>query len=284
MSNLTIEGHGFGRTITLNDGYRIPMFGLGLFRCEPKQAVDITAESLQKGYRLLDTAVFYGNEKEVGEGVRKSGIKRENVYVVTKVNDRQHGYEEAVQGVKESIEKFGMDYIDLVLIHSPKPGKLLATYDGLLKVKQEGLVRSVGVSNFGVNHLEEMRKAGKPTPSVNQFELNCFWRKEELVKYCHEHGIAVMGFSPIFRNKKHDHPVLNDIAKRYNKSVAQLMIRWSFQKDYITIPKSSNPVRIVENANIFDFVISDEDMKILDSLPAERCVFPTDITEMPWLG
>ncbi|XP_001629144.3 uncharacterized oxidoreductase YtbE isoform X1 [Nematostella vectensis] len=280
-----VQGEGLSSFVTLNDGRKMPLFGLGVFRLETG-CEDVCLFALKNGYRMLDTADIYQNEKEVGSAVRKSGLKREDIYVTTKLKPSEEGHSNALKYAKESIKKLDIGYVDLFLIHTPRPGNIIAAYDALLTLKEEGLIRSVGVSNFGVHHLEELRKAGCRTPAINQIEINPFWRQEEIIKYCNKHGITVEGYAPVFRGCKFDHPVLVEMSERYGKTVAQIMIRWSVQKQYITIPKSSNPERILENAQVFDFVISEKDMKNLETFPAERCCFHPneDPTTLPWRG
>ncbi|KAL9975459.1 hypothetical protein ACROYT_G012620 [Oculina patagonica] len=240
---------------------------------------------MQSGYRLIDTAAFYANEAEVGQAIKESGVNREDVFVVTKLQKLGHGYDECLQAFNASLNKLDVSYVDLYLIHHPKPGRNVESFKAMMKLKEQGLIRSIGVSNFGVNHLKEMEKAGLPTPAVNQIELNPYWRLEDIVNYCREKGIAVMGYCPMFQGQKNDDPILVEMASRYKKTVPQLLIRWSVQKDYITIPKSAKPERILENANVFDFTISDKDMETLNSMPKEQCIkLLANVTECPWKG
>jgi len=240
--------------------------------------------ALQNGYRMIDTAALYGNEAEVGQAIKESGVKREDIFVVSKLWNDNHGYDKCLKAFNASLKKLDTGYIDLFLIHSPTPGENVESYKAMLKLKEDGVLRSAGVSNFGVHHLKEMEKAGLPTPAVNQIELNPFWRLEDIVNHCTEKGIAVMGYCPLFRGRKNDDPVLVEMASRYRKTIPQLLIRWSVQKNYITIPKSSKQERILENADIFDFAISEEDMKILDNMPTEQCALMGNVTDSPWTG
>lgn len=280
-----MEGEGIARKVTLNDGNKMPIFGLGVYRDNPEEAVKAVKFALQSGYRLIDTAAFYENEAAVGQGIKESGVKREDVFVVTKLLFTCHGYDECLREFNASLQKLDSKYVDLYLIHTPLHGKNIDSFKAMMKLKEQGLIRSIGVSNFGVNHLKEMEKAGLPTPAVNQIELNPYWRLEDIVNYCKEKGITPMGYCPIFRARKNDDPVLMEMASRYKKTVPQLLIRWSVQKNFITIPKSSKPERIQENADIFNFTISDEDMKTLDAMPTEQCCTPLEgVTDCPWLG
>lgn len=280
---MSCEEKGLDRKVTLNDGHKIPLFGLGVYNALGDDCREAVKFALQNGYQLIDTAAFYKNESEVGEAIKESGVKREDIYVVTKLSDA-HGYDECLQAFHESLKKLDTGYVDLYLIHSPTAGKNIDSYKAMLKLKDQGLIRSVGVSNFGVHHLNEMEKAGLPTPAVNQIELNPFWRLDDIVNYCVEKGIAPMGYCPLFRGQKNGDPTLIEIANRYGKTVPQVLLRWSLQKNYVTIPKTSRKERIVENADVFDFVLSEGDMKILDNMPTEQCAPLGNVVEAPWKG
>jgi diketogulonate reductase-like aldo/keto reductase len=270
-------------TVTLNDGVVMPMFGLGCYLSEPGSPTENAVTfALQNGYVMVDTAQFYKNEQDVGKGIRNSGVKREDVFVVTKVIGNCHGRELTTKTVHDSLSKLGLSYIDLYLIHSPLGGKNVETFQALLDCKAKGLIRSVGVSNFGVQHLEGLQKAGLPRPSVNQIELHAFQRKADIVDYCVKNRIGVMGYSPIAQAKKHDDPDLQRIAKRLDKSVAQVLIRWSVQRGFITIPKSTKPERILENGRVFDFELSPDDMAVLNAKPEESVAWNPTVS--PWEG
>jgi len=257
-------------SVTLNDGVVMPLFGLGCYLAEPgAPAEDAVIIALKNGYRLIDTAQDYRNEADVGRAIKQSGLKREDIFVVSKVFNNNHGYDLATKTVYESLAKLDLSYIDLYLVHMPIGGKNVETYQALLDLKAKGLIRSVGVSNFGVQHLEGLKAAGLPTPSVNQIKLHPFFRLTNVVEYCRQNGIAVMGYSPIAQATKHDDPDLVRISQRLNKSVAQVLIRWSVQRGYITIPKSTKETRIIENSQVFNFTLSDEDMAVLNSKPEE---------------
>jgi diketogulonate reductase-like aldo/keto reductase len=259
-------GTDLSSTIRLNDGVQMPLFGLGLYLAQPSQiAEDAVVFALKNGYRLLDTAQIYGNEADVGRGIRRSGVPREEVFVVSKVYTDAHGYSETIASVNASLERLQMKYVDLFLIHSPYGGRNVDTYQALLDLKKKGIIRSVGVSNFEVQHLEGLREAGLPAPSVNQIELHVFQRREYLVNVCNMKEIAVMGYCPLARAFLLDDPDLVALANKYHKTSAQIMIRWSVQKGYITIPKSVNPDRILENSQVFDFELSLGDMELLDN-------------------
>lgn len=259
----------------------MPLFGLGLWLSTPGQiAEDAVFMAAKNGYRLFDTAQIYGNEADVGEGLRKSGIPRNEVFVVSKVWTDSHGYMATIASVNASLERLQMTYVDLFLIHSPIGGFNVETYQALMDLKKSGLIRSVGVSNFEVQHLEGLKKAGLPAPSVNQVELHVFQRRKALVDYCNKHGIAVMGYSPLARGFLLDDPDLLRLGEKYSKTSAQIMIRWSLQKGYITIPKSVNYERIVENSNVFDFSLREDDVSLLDQ--KEQYIYGWDSSQYVW--
>ncbi|VDI25785.1 Hypothetical predicted protein [Mytilus galloprovincialis] len=269
--------------LTLNDGVCMPMFGLGMYEASSGSggvAEKAVQYALSKGYQLIDTAEFYGNEADVGMGIKKSGFDRKDVFVVTKLWD--NGYSRCKKIFNRSLKMLDLQYVDLYLIHSPSSGQVVETYKAMLELKQEGLVRSVGVSNFGVQHLEGLESAGLPTPSVNQIELHPWQQKSEIVKYCREKGITVMGYSPLVKGQRFDDPTLVKIANKYNKSTAQILIRWSIQHGFITIPKSGKPNRIDENMKVFDWSIADDDMAVLNSFPDKSCTW--NPCKMPWTG
>lgn len=270
-------------TVKLNDGHLMPCYGIGVYLAESgpgSEAEKATVYALKNGYKMVDTAQFYKNEEDVGRAIKQSGIPRQDIYVVTKLWN--HGYDVCKRSFRESLKKLDLDYVDLFLIHNPAGGKNIESYNAMIELQKEGLIRSIGVSNFSAVHLEALRKAGKPTPAVNQFELHPYLRQQEIVDYCRQHGIAIMGFTPLTRGKKLDDPPLVKIAQKYNKTTAEILLRWSIQKGYITIPKSVTPARILANANVFDFTVADEDIRTMDTFPQERCTLAT--TEHPWLG
>lgn len=255
-------------SIQLNDGVSMPLFGLGMyFPGQGQSSENAVLSALKAGYKMFDTAQYYGNEAEVANALRTSGVKQEDAFVVTKVVWSSHGYDAATASVQESLSKMRADSVDMVLIHSPSGGKNIETYKALLDLKAKGKIRSVGVSNYGVHHLEGLKKAGLPLPSVNQIELHPFMKKADLVQYCRDNNIAVMGYSPLARCKKDDDPDLVKIAQAHQRTVHQVLIRWSVQMGFITIPKSSKPERIVSNAEVFNFELTEEEMELLNKKP-----------------
>ncbi|KAH8110125.1 Aldo/keto reductase [Phellopilus nigrolimitatus] len=251
--------------IKLRSGYEMPLVGLGVF--QNATCIPACEAALKHGYRHIDTAQMYRNEADVGIAVRKSGIPREEIFVTTKVIQGSHGYDSALGVVEESLSKLGSPYIDLYLIHSPLSGKekRLATYRALLEKRDAGKIRTVGVSNYGVKHLEELREAKLETPAVNQIELHPFCQQKDIVEYCNKNGIVVQAYCPLVRGD-FSSPVLQEIAKSTGKNPAQVLVRWSLQRGFIPLPKSANPERVVSNVDIFDFVLSDADIAKLDAL------------------
>ena len=273
-------------TITLNDGVQMPLLGIGLYNVTENQAETIEA-AIANGYRLFDTAKYYNNEREIGQALKSSKIDRKDYFVVTKLWISDHGYEKTREAFKVSLDKLGLGYIDLYLIHSPSGGKIIDTWKAMTELKNEGLVKSIGVSNFNIHHLEKLRNAcdenGYPLPSINQIELHPFLQQEAVVNYCKNLGIELMGFCPLARCVKFGKDVtLAEMSKKMGKTEAQVLIRWAIQRQFVTIPKSSNPARIKENSDVFDFELSEGDMKILNNLE-EGMRVSTNAIERPWV-
>ncbi|EJF60435.1 Aldo/keto reductase [Dichomitus squalens LYAD-421 SS1] len=246
-------------------GPSLPRLGLGVYKNEdPKPAV---LAALKHGYRHIDTARMYRNEPAVGQAVRESGVPRGQVFVTSKVMATDHGYEDTLRAVDDSLQKFGYDYFDLYLIHSPLSGqeKRLGTWRALIDAKNAGKVKSIGVSNYSGKHIDEIRAAGLELPSVNQIELHPLCQQRPIVKYCQENGIVVEAYSPLARSKLGG-PVLQRTTKLYNKDIAQIAVRWSLQHGFVPLPKASHRERILSNSQVYDFELSDEDMAALDAL------------------
>lgn len=251
--------------VPLRDGTSIPILGLGTYLSLNGEAKKASLCAIEQGYRLLDTASFYDNEDDVGKAVNECGLARKEIYVVTKLWETDHGKEKATRAFKKSLSRFGLDYVDLYLIHSPAPGKIIETWDALTQLQQQGLIKSLGVSNFNIHHLEKLIKARPDNiPVVNQVELSPFLTRKDLVSYCKTQGIIMQAFSPLTKGECLNNPQLVKMAEKYKKSVAQILIRWSLQSGYVCIPKSANEKRIIENANVFDFEISKDDMTIMN--------------------
>lgn len=253
-----------GRTVTLNNGVEMPCMGFGTFRLVDARSSVLCA--LEAGYRLIDTASMYGNEREVGEAVRKSGIPREEVFVTTKLWNTDHGYERATAAFEESLRRLDLGYIDLYLVHWPVEGLRMDSWSAMESLLAGGRCRAIGVSNYMVNHLEELMESSDVVPAVNQFQLNPYCFQEGVLDYCLSCGIAVQAYCPLARAERLNDPGLSEIASRYGKTPAQVLIRWSVRHGAVPIPRSSNRGRIVENADVFDFSISAGDMDTLDSL------------------
>ncbi|KAI8992864.1 Aldo/keto reductase [Trametes punicea] len=243
----------------------MPRLGFGVYQNYTTH--DSVLEAFKAGYRHIDTAQAYRNEGEVGSAFRESGLSREDVFITTKCISKTHGYETTLRAVDVSLERLGMDYIDLYLIHDPfkGTGMRLQTYRALLDAQKAGKVRTVGVSNFGIRHLEEIRAAGLPMPSVNQIELHPFCQQKPIVTYCREHGVVIQAYSPLIRGKV-DHPVFAQLATKYGKDAAQILLRWSLQRGFIPLPKSARPARIHSNSKLFDWSLNEEDMAVLNAL------------------
>lgn len=255
------------KTVTLHNGVEMPQFGLGVYLVDDgDEVVQTVKTALQAGYRSIDTAAFYDNEVGVGKAIRESGIPREEIFVTTKVWNSDQGYEETLQAFQNSMEKLQVEYIDLFLIHWPVEGKYVDTWRALEKLYKAGKIRAIGVSNFQIHHLEQIFDQCEIKPMVNQIELHPLLSQQELRAFCKQHGIQVEAWSPIARGRILDHPTLQSIAEKYKKTVAQVILRWHLQQDIIIIPKSITPERIKENAQIFDFQLSDADMKQIDGL------------------
>jgi len=243
----------------------MPYLGLGVF--QNNDCLPACLAALKHGYIHIDTAQVYRNEADVGKAIRESGVNREDIFVTTKVIHSVPGYQAALAVVEESLAKLGSSYIDLYLVHSPILGKArrLQLYRALLQKKAEGKIRSVGVSNYAPKHIEEIRQAGYELPSVNQIELHPFCQQKEIVEYDEKHGIVTSAYCPLVRGN-FNNPVLQEVARRVNKDPSQVLIRWSIQRGYVPLPKSSNPERVVSNADIYDFMLSDDDMAKLNGL------------------
>ncbi|KAJ5908109.1 aldo-keto reductase [Penicillium taxi] len=254
-----------------NNSARIPRLGFGVYRSPPNQCVQSVLKALEVGYRHIDTAQFYANESEVGEALRSSSVPREEVFVTSKILSPAGSLEATYDKLLASVEQIGGPggYVDLFLIHSSKSGfsgrKHL--WQALEKLYEEGRTKSIGVSNFGVQHIEEMRSYAKVwPPHVNQLELHPWCQQRTIAEYNKSHKIVSEAYSPIVRNYKASDPILVEIATKYNKSTQQVLIRYALQKGWVPLPKTDNPDRIAANADVFDFEINEEDFGVLDAL------------------
>ncbi len=255
-------------TVELNDGNRMPLFGLGVFKMSnDRECIDAVHHAIDLGYRHIDTAVGYGNEEAVGAAVRTASVDRDQVFVVSKVPHSGFGRERARACTENSLRRLGLDYIDLYLLHWPIREGTEEAYETLMELREEGKLKSIGVSNITIERFEKQffRKI-EEKPAVNQIERHPFFQNNALVAYCREHGIQPEAYSPLARTRGMADPALVEIANSHHKTAAQVMLRWQLQQDVIVIPKSSNPGRIAENADIFDFALSEDEMKTIDGL------------------
>jgi 2,5-diketo-D-gluconate reductase A len=257
-------------TIELNDGHTIPQLGFGVFQIDPHDTAAAVARALDVGYRHIDTAQMYGNEKQVGEGLRASGLDRADVFVTTKLNNGAHRPDDARRAFDTSLSELGFDHVDLFLIHWPLPrlhsGDFVSTWKALEELHRDGRARSIGVSNFQVDHLERLADESDVVPAVNQIELHPYLLNEELRAYDEAHGIATQAWSPIAKGNVLDDPAITAIADALGRSPAQVVLRWHIQRGNIVFPKSSTPARIEENFALFDFELEPDDMDEIDAL------------------
>lgn len=254
-------------TKTLANGIEMPVLGLGVYKMtNHDETIQAITKALEVGYRAVDTAALYENEKEVGEAIRHSGIPREDIFVTTKVWNSDQGYDNTLRAFEVSLEKLGMDYVDLYLTHWPVEDKFTETYRAIERLYEEKLIRVPGVSNHHEHHLEKLLVKANIAPAVNQIELHPYLSQESLRAYCVEHQIAVTAWSPLGRGVVLEDQVIQAIGEQYGKTAAQIVLRWHLQHGIIAIPKSVTPHRIIENAQIFDFELKAEHMQALDAL------------------
>lgn len=255
------------KNIELNNGIKMPMLGLGVWQMdEGSETEKAVSYALEIGYRSIDTAALYGNEKGVGNSVKLSGIKRDEIFITTKVWNSDQGYEKTLKAFSESLKKLQTDYVDLYLIHWPVTGKINSTWKALEKLYDEKLVKAIGVSNFAVKHLHEITRNSNTIPTINQVELHPYLTQNELLKFCNENKIVVEAWAPIMKGKVNEINEIIKIAQKHKKTPTQITLRWNIQKGIVTIPKSSRKERILENSQIFDFELSQEEIKTIDSL------------------
>ncbi len=263
----------------LNNDVKIPSIGFGTYKSgNDDETAKIVKYALEVGYRQIDTASFYGNEVGVGRGIKESSVKRENIFLVTKLWNSDHGYENTIKAFNKSLENLQVEYIDLYLIHWPN--KLnLETWRAFEDLYKAGKVRAIGVCNFKIGHLEELKKNVQIMPMVNQIEMHPLSSKENMLKYCNENNIQLVAWSPIMRGKLSSNELINDLAKKYKKTIVEIVLRWHVQRGVVPIPKSSNEERIKENFNIFDFNLSKDDMEAINSLNEGDSVSVTGVPE-----
>ena len=254
--------------LQMNNGNTIPQLGLGVYKVAQDEAVRLMCDAIEVGYRRIDTAALYGNEAEVGEGIRQSGIDRSEVFVTTKIwNDRQ-GYDESIRAINESLSRLDLEYLDLLLIHWPAPTKdlYLDTWKAFEKVYDQGLVKNIGVSNFQPNHLDRLVANAEIKPVVNQVELHPFLQQVDVRAANERHGVLTEAWSPLARAGHNHNDVLVRISETLGKTVTQVILRWHIQMGNLVIPKTTHKSRLIENFNVFDFALSETEMTSIASL------------------
>ncbi|MEJ2673113.1 MAG: aldo/keto reductase [Deltaproteobacteria bacterium] len=258
----------------------MPRLGLGTYRSGPGyEAQQSALWALEAGYRLIDTALAYGNEPDVGAAVRRSGVPREEIFLTTKLENDDHGYEQTLAACSQSLKNLQIDYLDLYLIHWPVPGLRHQTWKAMEQLYSEGKCRAIGVSNYTIRHLQELLAESKTVPAINQVEFHPFLYQRELQEYCSDHGIRVESYSPLMKATRFDHPLLVKLAAKYGKTPAQILLRWHMEHGLIAIPKSVHREWIQENIDIWKFALAFEDVESLDGLNERRHLDwdPTDI-------
>ena len=262
-------------TFTLSNGYKIPCIGFGTWQTpDGETAVNAVKEAIKLGYKHIDTAAIYGNEKSIGKAIKESGINREELFITSKVWNKERGYKTTLKAFEKTLNDLSLDYLDLYLIHWPASVNQfkdwdninLETWKAMTELYKAGKIKSIGVSNFMPHHLKSLMET-EIKPMVNQIEFHVGFMQEETFKYCNDNNILIEAWSPLGTGKMLDNDILKEIANKYNKSIAQLCIRWCLQNNTLPLPKSVTPSRIKENTEIFNFVISGEDIKKINSMP-----------------
>ncbi|MEW5551540.1 aldo/keto reductase [Peribacillus frigoritolerans] len=266
-------------TTTLHNGVKMPWFGLGVFKVEEgPELVNAVKVAIKHGYRSIDTAAIYENEEGVGQGIRdglkEAGISREDLFVTSKVWNADLGYESTIAAYEKSLQKLGLEYLDLYLIHWPVEGKYKEAWRALETLYKEGKVKAIGVSNFQIHHLKDLMEDAEVKPMVNQVECHPRLTQKEVQAFCKEQGIQLEAWSPLMQGELLDNEVIQAIATKHGKSVAQVILRWDLQNGIVTIPKSTKEHRIVENSTVFDFELTEEEMNQIDGLNQNHRVGP----------
>ncbi|MBU9723013.1 MULTISPECIES: aldo/keto reductase [Bacillaceae] len=262
-------------TTTLHNGVKMPWFGLGVFKVQDgAEAVESVKAAIKHGYRSIDTAAIYQNEEGVGQGIKASGVPREELFITSKLWNADQGYDSALEAFETSLKKLDLDYLDLYLIHWPGPdkNKFIESWKALEKLYKDGKVRAIGVSNFKIHHLEALMSQTEIKPMVNQVEYHPHLGQLELLDFCRKQEIQLEAWSPLKQGQLLDEPTLTAIGEKYGKSAAQVILRWDLQTGVVTIPKSVKEHRIVQNSDIFDFELSAEDMAEIAALNKEERV------------
>jgi diketogulonate reductase-like aldo/keto reductase len=257
-------------SVQLNDGAEIPQLGFGVFQVPPEDTVEVTTLAFNEGYRHIDTAAAYGNEAEVGQAFRASGLNRDEVFITTKCFNDAHGFETAKQAFRDSLERLELEFVDLYLIHWPVPkhDRYVDTWRAFIELQEEGVVRSIGVSNFQPAHLRRLVDETGVTPAVNQVELHPRFQQAGLRREHEDRGIVTEAWSPLAQGAVLDDETLGEIAEAHDKSTGQVVLRWHIQLGNVVFPKSATPERIAENFDVFDFHLSDSEMETIEALDA----------------
>ena len=259
----------------LNNGLEMPWLGFGVFKMSDGQEVEqAVSYALETGYRSIDTATVYRNERGVGKAIRESGIPREDIFLTTKVWNEDQRKKRTLAAFEESLERLQTDYVDLYLVHWPVKGCYQETWQVMEEIYQSGRAKAIGVSNFRIHHLEDILRDSQTVPSVNQVEFHPYLVQPDLLKFCQSHQIQVEAWSPLMQGQIVTKQTVRELAEKYHKTPAQIALRWDLQHEVVTIPKSVRPSRIAENAQIFDFELSEVDMKVLDALDEGKRVGP----------
>lgn len=264
--------------IALNNGTAIPGLGLGVFQIPDEQTAEVVENGIKEGYRLIDTAQVYGNEEGTGAGIKAglaaTGLKREDLFVTSKVWNNHLTYDETIAAANDSLQKLGLDYLDLYLIHWPGDDSFKDSYLALEQLYKEGKIKAIGVSNFQVHHLEELAKFATVTPVLNQVESHPKLSQNELREYAAAHDIKIQAWSPLMQGKILKDATLQAIADKYHKSVAQVILRWDIQRDVLLVVKSVHPERMQSNADVFDFTLDQSDMEKINQMNEDLRVVP----------
>ncbi len=251
----------------LHNGVQMPYFGLGVYLSKDgNEVISAVREALNHGYRHIDTASVYENEEGVGQGIRESNVAREDMFLVSKVWNTDQGYDATLKAFDASLDRLGTDYLDLYLVHWPKGEISKETWKALEKLYKEKRVRAIGVSNFLQHHLEDLLTSVEIVPMVNQMEFHPYLVQQDLIDFCNSKGIQYEAWSPLMQGNIFDLDIMKDLASKYNKTIAQIVLRWDLQKGVVTIPKSSKKERIIANSDLFDFELSEDDVQLLDGL------------------
>ncbi|KAK9350258.1 aldo-keto reductase [Lipomyces doorenjongii] len=282
MSKLTINS-----TLRMNSGYQIPMLGYGVYQTPANICEDVVRKAFEAGYRHVDSAAVYRNEEPSAAAIKRSSIPRSQIFFTSKVPPRGLSYARAAAQIDASLKLTGLEYIDLMLLHAPYGGREArkGAWKALVEAQEAGKVRNIGVSNYGAQHLDEMEvyikelekerggegKGGKI--DVGQWEIHPWLPRRDIVEWCEKRGVVVQAYCPIVRGRKMDDPILQQLMQKHGKTGAQILIRWSLQKGFVPLPKSVTPSRIVENADVYDFELDAEDMKVLEINAYEPCAW-----------